>query len=169
MSRSRNSLNTLKSKPLSSSSSPKAYFQSMRPRTASAACRSESPSPNCITVTSIKRHALQPGCPSREYTIFQSAASNIPPNSSRMCIYWLPFGKAACAIRLVSSGIAPTSDGPSDMPHLISTSTFPPFSLSLPLRQQYQLEMHPEPRTAHAPECDHRLPGHSGHDGEFGP
>src|ERR1043165_7478330 len=63
ISRTRNSERTEKSKPGSVSSSPRAYFQSIRARTASAAWRSESPSVNCITVTSAKRHGLSAGRP----------------------------------------------------------------------------------------------------------
>jgi hypothetical protein len=44
-------LKTEASKPGSVISSPSAYFQSMRARTASAAWRSDNPSANCITVT----------------------------------------------------------------------------------------------------------------------
>ena len=50
-SRARNSLSTLKSKPSSSSARPKQYFQSSRPRTASAACRSVRFFANCSTGT----------------------------------------------------------------------------------------------------------------------
>src|SRR5215210_8232875 len=50
-----------KSKPGSLSRRPKAYFQSMRARTASAACLSESPSQNCITVTKANLHGAIAG------------------------------------------------------------------------------------------------------------
>ncbi len=45
----RNSLNTVWSKPGSVSAKPSAYFQSIRPRTASAASRSDRSSMNCST------------------------------------------------------------------------------------------------------------------------
>ena len=61
--RARNSQSTEKWKPGSSSSRPSAYFQSIRARTASAAWRSESPSANCMTVTSASRHGLSAGRP----------------------------------------------------------------------------------------------------------
>ena len=54
VSRRRNSLKTEASKPGSVSSKASAYFQSIRPRTASAACRSR-PSANCSTSTSASR------------------------------------------------------------------------------------------------------------------
>src|SRR5262249_30988251 len=62
-SRVRNSHNTEWSKPGSSSSRHNKYFQSMRPRTASAAPRSDNPSINCKTVTRARRNGGCPGCP----------------------------------------------------------------------------------------------------------
>src|SRR3954471_5362740 len=61
--RARNSHRTEKSNPGSVSSRPSAYFQSIRPRTASAACRSLSPSVNCSTVTRARRHGECAGWP----------------------------------------------------------------------------------------------------------
>jgi len=47
----RDSESTEKSKPASVNSQPGTYFQSIRARTASAACQSQTPSAKCITVT----------------------------------------------------------------------------------------------------------------------
>src|SRR5258708_16466544 len=59
-------IRTEASKPGSESSKPRAYFQSIRPRTASAACRSVSPSTYCSTKTMAKRHGAAAGCPREE-------------------------------------------------------------------------------------------------------
>jgi len=61
--RARNSHRTEASKPGSVSSKLSIYFQSIRPRTASAACRSESPSANCIKLMSSNRQGASAGCP----------------------------------------------------------------------------------------------------------
>ena len=63
MRRARNSQSTEKWKPGSVNSRPRAYIQSMRARTASAAWRSESPSANCMTVTSARRQGASAGRP----------------------------------------------------------------------------------------------------------
>src|SRR5262249_52585665 len=59
----RNALNTDASKPASVNSKPKAYFQSRRPRTAFAACRSDSPSAYCRRDTRASRQGGFSGAP----------------------------------------------------------------------------------------------------------
>lgn len=64
-----NSQSTLASKPGSASSNPNRYFQSIRPRTASADCRSGSSSINWSTVIKAKLHGAsteRPLCGKRE-------------------------------------------------------------------------------------------------------
>ncbi len=95
--RSRNSDSTEKSKPGSASSNPRAYLKSILARTASAACRSVSPSTNCNTSTNASRPGDQAGLP---------RAGNRSENS-RTRIARLPFGNAARATRTVSAGISP--------------------------------------------------------------
>jgi hypothetical protein len=62
-SRVRNSLSTVWVKPGSVNSKLKAYFQSIRLRTASAAWRSDNPSANCMTVVKARRHGDAAGWP----------------------------------------------------------------------------------------------------------
>ena len=61
--RMRNSLSTVWSKPGSVSARPSAYFQSIRPRTASAASRSDRFSMNCSTTASASRPGAAAGWP----------------------------------------------------------------------------------------------------------
>lgn len=113
-SRSLNSDNTEKSKPGSSSSSPKAYLKSILARTASAACRSVSPSTNCNTNTTTNRPGDQAGFPRTGNKSAKSASVNNTPNSSRTRIARLPFGNAARATRTVSAGISPNTRNRND-------------------------------------------------------
>ena len=61
----RNAQSTLASKPGSARSNPNRYFQSMRPRAASAACRSGDSSMNCRTVIKARRHGASSARPLR--------------------------------------------------------------------------------------------------------
>lgn len=61
--RARNAQSTEKSTPASVNSKPRTFFHAMRARTASAACRSASPSANCITVTRARGHGVSAGRP----------------------------------------------------------------------------------------------------------
>jgi len=65
-------------KPGSSNSMARAYLKSMRQRTASAACRSDSPSTNCSTQTVANWAGDRPGRPSRGYQPAKSS-SHPPP------------------------------------------------------------------------------------------
>ena len=79
--RARNSLSTVWSKPGSVSSKARAYFQSMWPRTASAAWRSESPSTYCRTETRASRAGEVAGWPwsgnSAELIVVIEGAENL--------------------------------------------------------------------------------------------
>src|SRR5216684_1321765 len=137
----RNSLNTEKSKPGSVISRLKAYFQSIRVLTASAACLSVNPSAYCITITRARRQADSAGCPFSENKSRKSSSRKNVPNSSRIWIYVFPFGKTARAIRAVSSGIGGIACGWNDIGSLLALSIFyfsPVSHISLlPIRQQY--------------------------------
>src|SRR5947209_1297169 len=119
----------------------KAYFQSMRVLTASAACLSVNPSAYCITITRARRQADSAGCPFSENKSRKSSSRNNVPNSSRICIYVLPLGKTARAIRAVSSGIGGIASGCNDIGSLLAPYIFyfsPVSHISLlPIRQQY--------------------------------
>jgi NAD(P)-dependent dehydrogenase (short-subunit alcohol dehydrogenase family) len=70
----------------SSSSKPSAYFQSILLSTASAAWRSESPSANCITVTSASRHGAKAGCPRLGKRPVKSSSTQIVPSASLILV-----------------------------------------------------------------------------------
>jgi hypothetical protein len=80
----RNSLRTEKSKPASVISKLKAYFQSIRVLTASAACLSVNPSAYCITITRARRQADSAGCPFSENKSRKSSSRKNVPNSFRI-------------------------------------------------------------------------------------
>jgi len=138
--------------PASASSSGKlsAYVHSIRPRTASAACRSNSPSMNCRTLTSAKRQGASAGCPwVRDRSVKWSSVERWPM-ASRIRIVTVACRNAPCALRAVSSGTGGTGSGLRDMRRLPwrqqratllslilrgQSSLFPP----LRLRQQEQL------------------------------
>src|SRR5713226_9254729 len=111
----RNSLNTEKSNPGSVISKLKAYFQSMRVLTASAACLSVNPSAYCITITRARRQADSAGCPFSENKSRKSSSRKNVPNSSRMWIKVFPLGKMARATRAVSSAIGGIACGCNDI------------------------------------------------------
>ena len=87
------------SKPGSPRSSPSAYVKSILARTASAACRSVSPSTNCNTSTSARRSGDQAGRPRDGNRSANSSSVNSGPSSSRTRIARFPFGNAARATR----------------------------------------------------------------------
>ena len=105
----RNSLNTVWSKPESTNSRPSAYFQSIRPRTASAVCRSENASVNWSTVASASRQGDSAGCPRRGNRDANCLSRYTPPSASAMRRQAHPFGNAANATRRVSSGTPKSS------------------------------------------------------------
>src|SRR5262249_40601540 len=149
-SRARNLQSTEASNPESVSSNPKAYFQSIRPRTASAAWRSETFSANCKTVTNAKRQGASAGCPRRENSLANNGSLKTCPSVSRRCIASVPWGKAARATRVVSSGMDAASVGWSDISNLLTW--LPQFSLSFPhssIRQQYPLLLEPQDYLGH--------------------
>src|SRR5436305_3318565 len=113
--RERNSLSTVLSNPESVSSRPSRYFQSIRLRTASAACRSERFSAYCSRLTSISRQGASAGCPREGNKEAKSPSENKVPSSSRRRRQELPRGKAARATRAVSSGTGPIGCGCRDM------------------------------------------------------
>ena len=95
----------MNSNPASSSSKPRQYFQSTRPRTASAACRSVRSSQNCSTVTIASCAGLIPGLPRTGYAAAKSASSYHEPSSSRIRMASdPPLRNALFATRAVSSG-----------------------------------------------------------------
>ena len=114
-SRSRNSLSTLKSNPGSASSRPRQYFQSIRLRTASAACRSVRFSVNCKTVTTASCAGDSPGLPRVPYAALKSPSWHQAPSSSRTRIASDPPGNAARATCAVRSGTAGHCPGLTDM------------------------------------------------------
>ncbi len=116
----------------SSSSSPSAYFQSIRARTASAACRSVSPSTNCNTDTSASPPGDQAGLPRTGNRSANSSSPNNGPSPSRTRIARLPFGNAARATRAVSAGI-------SQIPSAASTSAPTPYDNVVGLQDHNQV------------------------------
>jgi hypothetical protein len=112
-----------KSKPLAVNSRLKTYFPSMRIRTASAACRSVSPSPYCMRVTRARRQGASAPCPRLLNRSAKSSSSYSFPDSSRMRIHALPLGRTACAMRTVSSGIAGIGWGCIDIGSLLVSLT----------------------------------------------
>jgi IS30 family transposase len=92
-----------------------AYFQSIRPRTASAACRSVRFSANCRTVTSANCPGEIPGLPRAPNAETNSSSANNPGNSSRTRIANVPFGNAARATAAVRSGISGHGRGWTDI------------------------------------------------------
>jgi len=116
----------------------------MRVRTASAACRSVSPSPYCMRVTRASRHGASAGCPRLGNRSWKSLSSDNVPSSSRICIHTLPSGRTACARRTVSSGIAGVGWGCMDIDSLLVLWTLSFFQYliflldpALRIRQQY--------------------------------
>ncbi len=86
-------------------------MKSILARTASAACRSVSPSTNCNTSTNTSRPGDQAGFPRAGKRSANSSSVNNGPSSSRTRIAKLPFGNAARATRTVSAGISPEPFG----------------------------------------------------------
>ncbi|MBB4942993.1 hypothetical protein FHR32_007393 [Streptosporangium album] len=107
---------------------PPPYFQSIRPRTASAACRSLSPSANCSTDTGAGIPGDSPGPPRAGNASANCSSSKNGPSSSRTRIARHPLGKAAHAIRTVDSGTSPAGQGRRDMaeppPHTLPARGF---------------------------------------------
>jgi hypothetical protein len=122
-SRERNSLSTLKSNPSSSNARPRQYFQSSRPRTASAACRSVRFSVNCNTVTTASCAGLIPGAPRTPYTQAKSSSAHQAPSSSRTRIAKLPLRNAFFTTRAVSAGTPGHGFGCIDMTNPILRPT----------------------------------------------
>ena len=114
-SRARNSLSTEKSKPSSSRGRPRQYFQSSRPRTASAACRSVRFSVNCSTVTIASCAGEIPGFPRVPYAAPNASSSYQLPSSSRARIASDPFRNAFLATLTVSAGTSGHGRGCIDM------------------------------------------------------
>jgi hypothetical protein len=114
-SRARNSVSTEASKPGSGRSRPSAYFQSSRPRTASAACRSVRPSTNCSTSTSASRAGDHAGRPRAANSSANCSSVNSGPSASRTRIARQPLGNAALATRAVSAGISVNPLGRNDI------------------------------------------------------
>lgn len=81
--RCQHSRTTRESTPGSLRSHPHSSFPSRRPRTASAACRSESPSRNGIAQTHAKRQGASAGWPRRGYRSRKGSSSERLPNASR--------------------------------------------------------------------------------------
>ncbi len=111
----RDSESTEESKPGSSNASDKRYFQSMRARTVSAACRSERPSTYCITQTSARRQGETTGRPRAGNKGANASSVKRVPILSRMRIQGLLRRNAARAMRAVCSGMGATACGCSDM------------------------------------------------------
>ena len=105
-SRVRNSLSTEASNPVSVSSKPRTYFQSIRLRTASAAWRSDRPSANCSTDTKASRAGETAGRPRVANSPANWASSNSAPSASRIRIARHPLGNAARATCAVPAGTA---------------------------------------------------------------
>jgi hypothetical protein len=103
---------------VSESSRPNAYFQSIRPRTASAACRSDRLSANCSTDTSASRAGVTAGRPRaakqlRELRIGKHLAERIARH---------PCGNAARATCAVIAGMAWLDRGHIDIiDHLVES------------------------------------------------
>ena len=116
--RARNSHSTEWSKPGSSSSRLSRYFQSIRARTASAACRSGMFSRNCKMVTNARRHGGRPGWPRLGNRSAKSVSAKMVPSSSRSSRSELPLRKAARAMRAVPSGTGWIGSGRSAMARL---------------------------------------------------
>jgi hypothetical protein len=91
---------------VSVNSKPNAYFQSIRPRTASAAWRSDNPSTNCSTDTKASRAGETAGRPRVANNPANCVSSNSAPSASRIRIARHPFGNAARATCAVPAGIA---------------------------------------------------------------
>src|SRR4051794_19289364 len=102
-------------RPLAVSSSPSRYFQSMRARTASAACRSGRFSRNWSKVTRASRHGGRPGWPRLGNRSAKSVSAKTVPSSSRSLRSGLPLRKAALATRAVPSGTGSIGLDLSDM------------------------------------------------------
>lgn len=58
----------------------------MRERTAPAACLSEGPSANCMTVTKTNRHGARAGCPRLENSSAKCSSSQIVLSSSLILV-----------------------------------------------------------------------------------
>ena len=93
---------------------PSAYFQSIRARTASAACRSVRFSTNCNTVTSANCPGEIPGLPRTPNADTNCSSANKPGSSSRTRIANVPFGNAALATDTVRSGTSGQGRGWTD-------------------------------------------------------
>ena len=98
--RARNTPNTELSSPESISGRASRYFQSMRPRMASAAWRSDNPATSCSKVTRAKRLGASAGCPRAENKGTKRWSATIGPSPSRKLRSSEPRGKAAQAMRL---------------------------------------------------------------------
>jgi hypothetical protein len=86
----RNSLKTEKSKPGSSRARPRMHYQSIRLRTASAACRSDRYSKYCIMIIKTSLPGLSTGCPSVGYRSFKVSLSKMEPSGTLSKRYILP-------------------------------------------------------------------------------
>lgn len=100
----RNLVSTVWSKPVSVSSAPIAYFQSMARTVIAAACRSVRFSVNCRTVTSDNSAGDIPGAPRTPKASTNGSSANTSASRSRTRIGRLPFGNAARATATVCSG-----------------------------------------------------------------
>ncbi|WSP59833.1 hypothetical protein OG306_40120 [Streptomyces sp. NBC_01241] len=113
--RARNRGSTLWSKPVSVSSRPRAYFQSMARIAIAAACRSVKFSANCNTVTSDSIPGDRPGAPRTPNASANGSSVKTSPSRSRTRIAKLPCGNAARATRTVCSGTGGSPIGRNDI------------------------------------------------------
>lgn len=112
--RSRKSASTLWWKPGSSSSMARAYVESMRQRTASAACRSDRSSRNCRTQTVASWVGERSGRPSRGYQSAKSSSHRSPSSRSLTHIAVVPPGLLARAVCTVKDGTCSPERGRRD-------------------------------------------------------
>jgi hypothetical protein len=87
----------------------------MRPRTASAACRSDRFSANCNTVTIASWPGEIPGRPRTPNASMNAPSVNTSPSSSRTRIASAPRGNAARATNTVCPGTSGSTRGRNDI------------------------------------------------------
>jgi hypothetical protein len=114
-SRSRHARRLEKSNPGSTWSTPSRYFQPVRLRTASGACRSERFAAHGKTATSVRRPGNAAGGPRLRNKSAKTLSAYIIARASRRGKDRLPFGKAAHATWAVASGMYAPDCGHRDM------------------------------------------------------
>lgn len=142
-SRARNRLSTLASNPVSVSSTPSAYFQSMARTAIAAACRSVRSSANCNTVTRPNTPGDSPGAPRTPNAPANGSSTKTSVRRSRTRIARLPCGNADRATSTVCSGISGSPFGRIDI-HTTPTAA---------RQDNDRTNDHPAPATTPAGNC----------------